>query len=180
MKKFNIDRLTAVNQRDMLCPIRYVYDYLAHGTQWLQPQRIALSSLFSDTTEKDSMLIQPRSERNGITLYPEATNLPVYTGLGKLRQSKHWKANERATRELLERFMQDQRCEKAMLESGQSMASLAASQLESELLDSYSRFSVYMFPNADEKRIQLLAQGVILIFIFDGQLAVDVTGIGIY
>lgn len=48
------------------------------------------------------------------------------------------------------------------------MASLAEEQLKTAIVHMYSRFSIYMFAAADERQIQLLAQTVILIFIFDG------------
>jgi hypothetical protein len=163
--KFRLDRITAVGDLDWFCPIRYIYDYLPQESKWLRPQRVVLS----DVLETEAALIQGDTRENGITLHREATNLPIHTGLGTFRQSKHWKANEDATRELLELFSQDQHCKNAMLSNGQSMASLAERQLKSSVLDTYSRFSIYMFADADEKRIKLLAQSVILIFIFDGE-----------
>ena len=161
--EYQLSRMTAVDEIDVFCPIRYVYDYLPQRQNWLKPQPIA------HAMEKEPSLLQSNTRVNGIALHPEATNLPLHTGLRTFRQSKHWRATEKATRELLELFMQDQRCKDAMLANGQSMASLAESQLKFSMLDTYSRFSIYMFPDGDEKRIQILAQSVILIFIFDGE-----------
>lgn len=48
------------------------------------------------------------------------------------------------------------------------MASLAEEQLQTAIVDTQSRFSIYMFAAADESRIQLLAQGAVLMHIFDG------------
>lgn len=49
------------------------------------------------------------------------------------------------------------------------MSRLAKEQLQGQVLDTYSRFSIYMFAEADKFRIQLLAQSVVLIFMFDGE-----------
>ena len=166
---FQFDRLTSVDDIDHLYPVRYVYDYLPHKTQWLKPQQIIVSSPYSDVVEKEQALVQPDASSNGIRLHPEAANLPLYTGLSNVRQSKHWEVNEKVTRELFELFMRDQRCKGAKLRNGQFIASLAESQLKGSVVDSYVRFSIYMFPYADEKRMWLLAQAIILIFIFDGK-----------
>ncbi|KAL8951635.1 MAG: hypothetical protein Q9222_002396 [Ikaeria aurantiellina] len=70
-------------------------------------------------------------------------------------------------KELLQLFAQDQRCNEIMLKDGRSMAGLAKDQLKTEILDSYGRFSIYLFPDADLDRAKLLAQSIILVFIFD-------------
>ncbi|KAM0156434.1 hypothetical protein ACHAQE_006405 [Botrytis cinerea] len=159
----DLDNFTNGKNADIICPIRYIYDYLPQKPKWLQAQQVTLNDLL----QLQSVEIQGNTRKNRIAIYPGAAHLPVHTGLGNFRQSKHWKANERATRELLELFAQDQHCKDAMLTNGQSMATLAKRQLRSPVLDTYSRFSIYMFADANENRIQLLAQSVILIFIFD-------------
>ncbi|KAF7915160.1 uncharacterized protein EAE98_011245 [Botrytis deweyae] len=159
----DFDNFTNGKDADIICPIKYIYDYLPQKPKWLQAQQVTLN----DVLQLQSVEIQGDTRNNRISIYPGAAHLPVHTGLGNFRQSKHWEANERATTELLELFAQDQHCKDAMLTNGQSMATLAKHQLRTPVLDTYSRFSIYMFADADEKRIQLLAQSVILIFIFD-------------
>ena len=142
----------------LLCPIRYVYDYLPYKTMWLKPQQISVPITCSNA-----------ATANGITLCPKTANIPFYTGLGLLCQSKYWRVAEEAAKELLELFAQDQSCQNTLLANGQSIASLAKSELASWVMDGYSRFSIYMFPYADERRTRLLAQCIVLIFIFDGK-----------
>jgi len=155
---------------ELLCPIRYVYNYLPHRTQWLIPQPISLNRVFPEPEQSRFAFIHHRAnEKNSICLNTQAANLPLHTGLEKFRQSKYWRANDEATKELLELFAQDQRCSEIMLSNKRSMSSLAEEQLKTAVVDTYSRFSVYMFAEADETRIQLLAQSVILIFMFDGK-----------
>lgn len=100
----------------------------------------------------------------------------------------------RVTEELLELFAADQSCQEIMLSRGSkptikhssdieihelnrepmkeddvgSMASLARRELETGVLDSYCRFSIYLWPEADEERAMLIAQTVVLTFMFDG------------
>ena len=158
IEKSLIDLSKVTRDTSALCPIRYVYNYLPQETSWLKPQRISLTSPGRDDTMT-----------NSIAILPEAAHIPFHTGLTTVRQTKHWKANEEATRGLLELFAKDPSCHDVTLAHGQSLASLAKAQLESSVLDDYSRFSVYMYPDADEKRIRLIAQSIILIFIFDGE-----------
>lgn len=113
--------------------------------------------------------------RDSIGLFPLAANLPLHTGLEVYRQNKHWRANEEATRELLTVFSQHRRCINVLLSNKRSMSSLAEEQLQTQVMDTYSRFNVYMFPEADQSRIQLLAQSVVLIFMFDGKQTPDHT-----
>jgi hypothetical protein len=163
--KHGLNQLTSPKDLHLLCPIRYVYDYLPEQAPWLIAEQISLGNILGTKPH----LIQGDTQQNGFPLHPEDTNLPVHTGLATFRQSKHWRANEKATRELLQLFAQDQHYKNVILSNGRSMATLAEKQLKGDVLDTYSRFSIYMFPDGDEKRIQLLAQSVILIFIFDGR-----------
>ncbi|KAL8644291.1 MAG: hypothetical protein Q9210_007325 [Variospora velana] len=153
---------------NFLCPIRYIYDYLPFPTAWLMPQPVSLSNI-SQRGEGD-MTASPfyKLERvNSVYLHTTEARLPLHTGLKDFRQNKYWRANEDSTRELLQLFAQDRKCSDVLLSNNRSLSDLAEKQLESEVIDTYSRFSVYMFPEADEERIRLLAQSVILIFIFD-------------
>ena len=49
------------------------------------------------------------------------------------------------------------------------MASVAEEQLGPRFIHTYSRFPVYLYPAANEHRIQLVAQSMILFFAFDGK-----------
>ena len=166
MDKYLIDRLVEPADLDLLCPIRYVYNYLPKNIEWLKPQPVTLPS--SERRDSDPCSFGA----NGIQLRVSQTSLPIHTGLTRFGQTRHWKANIQAGRTLLELFAGDLRCRDIVLGNGQSMASQAAEQLKFPVPDTYGRFSIYMFPNADEKRTQLLAQMIILIFIFDGKSSV--------
>ena len=100
----------------------------------------------------------------------------------------------RVTTELLELFATDQSCNELTLSKQskptntngsigenhdmngtaikenhmRSMASLARDELNNGILDSWCRFTVYMWPDADEERSKLTAQSIVLSFMFDG------------
>ena len=155
---------------DLLCPIRYVYNYLPHQAKWLKPQPLSLSRLFAESKEgKPSFMDHEAKEMNSICLKTQAASLPLHTGLEIFRQNKYWRAYEGATRELFELFAQDQHCGEVMLLDKRSMSNLAEDQLQNAVIDTYSRFTIYMFHEADETRLRLVAQSIILIFAFDGK-----------
>ncbi|KAL8840005.1 MAG: hypothetical protein Q9170_001489 [Blastenia crenularia] len=163
-----IDALVAAKDESLLCPIRYVYNYLLNPPSWLQPQPISLDHHLKHY--KKGYQEFPHSSPgsgNSISLHPQAAGLPTHTGLVNFRQSKYWVTIEETIKELLELLAQDQRCGEIMLKNKQSMADLARDQLRAEVMDSYGRFSIYMYPDASEARAQLLAESFIFIFLFD-------------
>ncbi|KAL8729125.1 MAG: hypothetical protein Q9166_004956 [cf. Caloplaca sp. 2 TL-2023] len=175
---YRLHALVASEDAEALCPISYVYDYLPYHLDWLKSQPISLSRLLVEIPEGNSALNKYRIEWNhSICLRTQAARLPLHTGLENYRQNKYWTANAASTKELLKLFADDRRCSDVMMSNRQSMSSLAEEQLESRIMDTYSRFSIYMFPEADEKRSQLLAQSVILIFMFDGLLESQIEGL---
>ncbi|KAL8968795.1 MAG: hypothetical protein Q9197_004685 [Variospora fuerteventurae] len=153
---------------NFLCPIRYVHDYLPSPPTWLMPQPLSLSNILQ--RDEDDITASPfytLERASSVYLHTTAARLPLHTGLKDFRQNKYWRANEDSTKELLQLFAQDRKCSDVLLSDNRSLSDLAEKQLENEVIDTYSRFSVYMFPEADEERIRLLAQSVILTFIFD-------------
>ena len=175
-KDFQIHTLATPDDQELLCPIRYIYNYLPRKRKWLKPQPISLSRIFADSNEGKATLISHQLGRtNSILLHTQAANLPLHTGLEDFRQNKYWRANETATRDLLKLFATDHYCSEVVLSDKRSMSGLAEDQLKTAIIDTYSRFSVYMFTEADENRIQLIAQSVILIFAFDGKASIIVS-----
>ena len=175
-RAYSIHSLTSLEDLELLCPVRYVYDYLPHSSEWLKSQPLSLNRVFPKPVD-DGPRLTDRSAKGGnsICLSPLAANLPLHTGLEVYRQNRHWRANEKATRELLTIFSGDRHCSNVLLSNKGSMSSLAEEQLHTQVMDTYCRFSIYMFPEADQSRIQLLAQTVVLIFMFDGKQTPDHT-----
>ena len=168
---YQVSRLATLNDTKFFCPIEYIYDYLPPQVDWLKLQPILLRRAFAVHEEQSKLTFinHQAQEKHSILLDTEAANLPLHTGLEDFRQSKHWKASEQATKELLELFARDRRCGEVLLQDGQTMASVAEEQLTPRFIHTYSRFPVYLFIEADEHRLKLVAEAVILIFAFDGK-----------
>ena len=168
---YQLSRLATLNDTKFLCPIEYIYDYLPPQVNWLKAQPISLRRVFAGRDEQSKLpfINHQLQESRSILLDTKAANLPLHTGLEEFRQSRHWKASEQATKELLELFAQDRRCGEVLLQDGQTMASVAEEQLTPGFIHTYSRFPVYLFIEADEDRLKLVAESVILIFAFDGK-----------
>ena len=162
-RTFSVDPAALAQDVGAFCPIRYVYDYLPHEPCWPQQQQILPSSSYNRDAAVDS-----------ISLDLEGARLPLHSRLVEVRQCKHWQAAEDTVRELLQLVAQDQHCRNARLgwlASRPSIASLANVQLKSSVMDDYSRFNIYMFPDADAKRMGLISQSMLLAFMLDGELA---------
>ena len=155
--EYNLSALTSPSETELLCPINYMYDYLPYHARRLKSQPVSLSRFFLDSTV------------NGIRLHTQAAKLPLHTALEHFRQTRHWKANVEATEGLLELFAKDRRSSEVMLSNGASMSSLAEKQLKIGVSETFCRSTIYMFPGADENRIRLLGQCLVLIFIYDGK-----------
>ena len=170
---YQVSRLATLNDTKSFCPIEYIYDYLPPQVNWLKVQPISLRRLFAAHEEQSKLTFinHQAQERHSILLDTQAAHLPLHTGLEEFRQSRHWKASEQATKELLELFAQDPTCAEVLLQDEGSMASVAEEQLTPGFLHTYSRFPVYLFIEADENRLKLVAESVILIFAFDGKHA---------
>lgn len=166
--EYKLSALASPNEIELLCPIKYLYDYLPYHTRWLKLQPISLNRFSVESKDCKSVFV-PSKRENSICLHTQAAKLPLHTGLRDFRQNKYWRANEEATKGLLELFAKDRRCGEVILSNRASMSSLAESQLKTAVSDTYCRFSIYMFVEADENRIQLLGQSVVLIFMFDGE-----------
>ncbi|KAL9029777.1 MAG: hypothetical protein Q9196_002019 [Gyalolechia fulgens] len=160
--------LVATKDENVLCPIKYIYDYLPHQQKWLIPQPISPNHLFKQAGNGYQRSTAYYAESpNSIILHPQAAGLPIHTGLVDFRQSKYWATIDITIRELLRIFAEDERCGEIMLQDHRSLADLARDQLKAPVMDSYARFSVYMCADADEESARLLAQSFVLIFLFD-------------
>ena len=101
----------------------------------------------------------PRSS-NAIDLFLLSAGLPWATGFRFVRQSKHWGVAQQTTRELLELCVAEKR--------NGSVANIARKELQG-FEESWIKFALYMFPEADAEKVKLLAASMVYIFIFDGK-----------
>lgn len=107
---------------------------------------------------------------HGIDICPAAAGLPWATGLQACRQSKHWQLSVDVTKQFLDHFASDD-FGATLSKSGKSLPEIARKELSINVADSWVRFPVYLFPDANEQRTKLLAAVNVFIFLFDGKRA---------
>lgn len=105
---------------------------------------------------------------NSIPVFPTNANLPWHSSIHYVRQNVHWQMALEATKTLLQHFASDPTATKLLIEGGRSYAEVAAKELPI-LNDNWTRFSGYLWPAASEKRLKLLAETIVYVFIFDGR-----------
>ncbi|KAI4226469.1 MAG: hypothetical protein L6R36_003123 [Xanthoria steineri] len=142
---YKLPALVPSKEVELLCPIRYIYDYLPVQPNWLGTRQLSLRRFCEAEEEKRQDSNSRRAEpTNSITMNPRAANLPFHTGLDTtFRQSRYWKSNERSTEELLKLFAEDERCSGILCSNKQSMSSLAEEQRRWAVMDTYSRFNLW-------------------------------------
>lgn len=163
-RKHALSKLTTAEEKALLCPIKNVDDYLPFPIQWLHPQPVSLSHIFAEPGESTPTTIEHQaSGKHSVPLNTRKAKLPLHTGLEEFRQSKHWRANEQSVMELLELFAQDQSCINIVLSENQLLSFLAREYLWTEGPQRLPWEGIYVFAEADEARMQLLAQIDVLI-----------------
>ena len=157
----HLDALILHHDRSHLFPIEFCYDYMPKQGHTPIASTIEFDSPFHVEIEKNR-------GAHSIALYPWLTKLPWYSGLRSLRQNKHWETNLRCTTELLHLFAEDSSLGNPENANGLALADFAHRELQTRSYDRYSRFTTYMFPEANQARTALLAQIILFIVIFDG------------
>jgi hypothetical protein len=75
----------------------------------------------------------------------------------------------RISNELLELFSTDATITQAVRKNGVSLARIASQELLVEEDDRFAKFATYLFPEANEQRMRLLAAVIVYVIIFDGK-----------
>jgi hypothetical protein len=163
-------------------PIRYSYDYMPTNEASMPPfvdltcfpdleaEKISVEAAISAVHVGTEYSIK-KSERlsmNSIPVFPVQAKLPWYSSIHHVRQNIHWPVAVEATQVLLQHFASDQTATSMLKEGGRSYAKIAAKELPT-LHDNWTRFNAYSWPAASEKRMKLLAETLVYLFIFDGK-----------
>ncbi|KNG51040.1 sesquiterpene cyclase protein [Stemphylium lycopersici] len=167
MKSKQAVDLTLFNSKDddaFVWPIRYSYDYMSTNESSM-PSFVDLScfpDLAADTVKVEPVISAVHIEAgysagesgkitmNSIPVFPTNANLPWHSSI-------HY------------HFASDPTATKLLIEGGRSYAEVAAKELPI-LNDNWTRFSGYLWLAASEKRLKLLAETIVYVFIFDGSL----------
>uniref|UniRef100_A0A8H7Y1N1 Isoprenoid synthase domain-containing protein n=1 Tax=Psilocybe cubensis TaxID=181762 RepID=A0A8H7Y1N1_PSICU len=103
---------------------------------------------------------------NSIKLHPAAAGFPWHSTIPVLRQNKHWKSVISMTTKLLNLFAEDDFAH-AILHRGSRLHAKIAKQEIHGVNHNWSRFSLYMWPAADKRRLELMSATMAFIFIID-------------
>lgn len=148
--------------------MRFAYSYLNEIPKFLKPHGLEYNVVPGLKRSVKSGQRLHFTTPNAFTLDPVAAGLPWPTGLDCIRQSKFWKSGLSISSELLELFARDEAISQAVKANGKSLGSIAAHELNTVEEDRYTKFATYLFPEADEGRMRLLAASIVYIVIFDG------------
>ena len=158
--------ITVSSSQADLSPIRFAYNYLDDITNSPTPLRVyqpAGCDKFVSEGESKDMSNLP----NSIPIFPVRAGLPWHTGLHCARQNKFWRSGLQMSTDLLELFADDDVAKKVKKSNGSSLASLAAKELQIVEDDRFTKFAAYLFPEANEERMRLLAATIVFIIVYD-------------
>ncbi|KAL8998219.1 MAG: hypothetical protein Q9169_002704 [Polycauliona sp. 2 TL-2023] len=160
-KTYDLKAIVSSDHTEWLCPIHYVYDYLPFAPDWLKPPPLS-SNPFSSSHPLEAGI-------HNIPLDTQLANLPLHTGLtGPFLQNKYWRATAQSIKDFLRLFASDEKYGRIVLSNKKIVASLAEEQLEySDVMDSWSRFAIYFWPEVNKHKALLLAQSFVLSFMLD-------------
>ena len=172
--------ITIPSQQEHLSPVHFSYNYLNDVASNPIPVKFRECGARDDSDQEGESPSSDASDRDGestcgggcvstnsIPLFPLHAGLPWHTGLRCIRQSIHWKAGLEISSNLLELFANDVTAEKAKKSNGASLAGIAAKELQIPEDERFTKFAAYLFPEASEERMRLLAATIVLIIIFD-------------
>lgn len=179
----SLGNLVAPEDAQWLSPVRFAYDWL-HDAPFSRINKSPLQyNLELPLTPPDSPghkvnntgavlksnVITSCNNDNGFDVYPEQAGLPWPTLIGRVRQSRHWRAGMRMSTDLLELFATDPLTTQAVKKNGVSLARIASQELQVEEEERFAKFATYLFPEADEQRMRLCAAAIVYVIIFDGK-----------
>ena len=178
-----LDNIAAPEDASWLCPLRFAYDWLHDATPGyptplpldcslelsLSPLDSLVDGVKNTGAASTTQVITSCDNANGFDIYPLQAGLPWPTRLAKVRQSRHWRAGMRISNELLELFSTDTTITQAVRKNGVSLARIASKELLVEADDRFAKFATYLFPEANEQRMRLLAAAIVYVIIFDGK-----------
>lgn len=150
------------NQKD-LSRVTHAYDWLKDASlDFLNPTPPVLTwTSLPLTTQAD--------DTNAFDVFPAAAGLPWPTGFPRARQNRHWRVGLKASTAALEAFVNSTDMSRLVRAAdGRSLADVAARHLRVAEEDRFTKFPTYLWPEADEERIKLLAMSMVLAVVFDG------------
>ncbi|KAL1639129.1 hypothetical protein SLS58_008216 [Diplodia intermedia] len=164
-------RLASAEDHAHLFSVNYSYDYLRDvSLDYLQLPSLQLNEHLTSGTllARAGVASSSRSDGAGahwIPIFPASAGIASRTALRVFRQSKHWRTVLAAGADALQHFLRDDSFQQAV-RSGKTFSKISAKLLHN-VEDGFLRFAVYLFPDADEEQVRLLAIVMVYIFVFD-------------
>ena len=156
----DLQKLALPSDLRYLPAIKYAYNPLPALPLHVKPPSFPLTS--------GAMAANQYSSSNSIRLDPFSAGLPYYSSIDYVRASKYWKTNLNETMKLLEILAVDNSATDIEVDHGITLTKLAKKALRPGREHQIVLATHYMFPNADEQRIRLIAALMIIYFVFDG------------
>ena len=158
----DLSRLAAPSDIASLPIIEYAYDPLPALPVYSNKKALRLPS---GATVKNGCL-----SRNAAKLNPLSAGLPYRCSIDFAHANRFWQSNLDETVALLTLFAEDVSASDIEVDHGITLANLAKKALRPGLEYQIVLATHYMFPSADEHRIELIAALMIFYFVFDGML----------
>ncbi|KAF7513032.1 hypothetical protein GJ744_011298 [Endocarpon pusillum] len=158
----NLGNLAAPCDLANITPIQYAYDPVPDASRYLDPKL----SKFPSVAKKSNLSIS----RNTTLLHPLEAGLPYRSSLDGVRESRHWRSNLIATVKVLNLLAADNNAADIEVDHGLTVGKLAKKELRPGLESRVVLATPYMFPSADERRIEMIAVLMILYFVFDDKV----------
>ncbi|KAL1626714.1 hypothetical protein SLS54_002877 [Diplodia seriata] len=163
-------RLASAEDHAHLFSVNYSYDYLRDvSLDYLQLPSLQLNEHLASGALLARAGVPSGSSAAGaanwIPIFPASAGIASRTALRVFRQSKHWRTVLSAGAEALRHFLADDSFQQAV-RSGKTFSKISAKLLHN-VEDGFLRFAVYLFPDADEEQVRLLAIVMVYIFVFD-------------
>ncbi|OJD30038.1 sesquiterpene cyclase protein [Diplodia corticola] len=164
-------RLASTEDHAHLFSVNYSYDYLRDvSLDFLQLPSLKLNNLVASGALLDRAGVPATASSNSkaanwIDIFPADAGIASRTALRVFRQSKYWRTVLSAGSDALQHFLQDDSFKQAV-RSGKTFSKISAKLLQN-IEDGFLRFAVYLFPEADEQQVKLLAIVMVYIFVFD-------------
>lgn len=158
----DLNKLAGPEDLPYISPVLYAHDSVPKVPKFVAFLPAEVSRIH-ELREEDGM------RRNGLRLYPLAANLPYRCTLDAVYESRFWKESLNASIKLLELLANDYSTADIAVGNGVTLAGLARKELRPGLGYRFNKATTYMYPFAEEGRIELLAAMMVMQFVFDGK-----------
>lgn len=106
-----------------------------------------------------------------IRLHPRSAGLPYRCSLDATYENRFWRSGLESSRLLLQLLAADRSVTDIVVGDGITMATLAQKTLKPGMEHRFCKAATYMYPFSDEERMKLLSASMVMMFLFDGRVA---------